>query len=867
MFSRFLEFLFSLQHVRITPGTRFSFVWNHPVLIILGAIVLAVIGYTFYFRQAASPAKRRAMGIVRALLLIVVFLLCWRPQLVMEHEERTRSLVAVWVDNSASMSLEDPYTGGTGREAGAMREYLRRVAAAPASSSQPAGEAPTASLRPNRFRLATAALSDSAWLRELVDTQDIAFFTGSAHAQPLGTARSKDQVDAFVATLRKEQPTGVSTDVPTVLREIMEKTQGQRLSALVMLTDGQTTERGSRLDAAAALARQADAKVFPVPVGQENEPFDLKLATLRLPPSTFIKDPVAAKVHIASAGVTVPTAVRINIFRKQGGAGGGDAALGTPIATKDVTLDPTKRELDAEVPLTLEKKDSNARSERFDLVAKIEPANGAGGGGTGGAEELTLNNNTAAGSVTVLDAQINVLYVEGSPRWEFRYLKNELIREPTVNLSTLLVSADEDFTQDADPPVRDKQTGEEIFPGALRHFPDSPTDLNKYDVLLLGDVEPTFFSPSQQRLIVDWVKTRGGGMLWMAGPNFNPEHYRQTALEILLPITPDEIDPRARVTSPPDNTPFTLALTPAGRDTNLFRFFPDPDLSWKQVNDLPEMFWFKPIQGLKPGSIVLAMHPKRSQAGNPAPLLVVRQFGAGPVLFSAYADTWRWRRYTGEPLFQSYWLQLCRLLYANKALGQSKRLELAAETARVEVGKPLKVTLAVKDPTLAGQVPTEVPVSLVDKDGQSAATITLTHTARAATTQPAAGGAAGGGTGSVETLEGTALVNRLGDFTLAVRPGLLPVELAPINVTVEQPQLEFETVTTDIPSLKSLATKTTGAVVPPYRTAELPRQIPDRAVPALVAQSEELWNKPFALVLVVLLATIEWLLRKNAGLI
>lgn len=851
MMSRFLEFLFSLEHVRITPNTRFSFVWNHPALIVLGAIVLAILGYTLYFRQAATPGKRRAMGITRALLLVTVFVLCWRPQLVMEHEERTRSMVAVWVDNSASMGLEDPYTGGSGPGAEAMRAFLQKTAGAGPTTQAGGDKGGEGSLRPNRLRLATAALTDSEWLKELVETQDVAFFTGSGHAQALGTARSRDQVDAFVSTLRQEKPTGISTDVPTVVREIMEKVQGQRVSALVLLTDGQTTERGSRLDAAANLARQADTRVFPVPVGQENEPFDLKLSTIRLPPSTFIKDPVAARIHIASSGLAGPTPVRIQVYRK--GAGG--EGLGLPIATKEVVLDPSKRELDAEVPLTLEKKEAG-KSERFDLVAKIEAVSGG--------EELTLNNNSGTGNVTVLDAQINVLYVEGFPRWEFRYLKNELMREPTVNVSTLLVSADVGFTQDADPPVRDKQTGEEIFPGALRQFPESAQDLNKYDVLLLGDVEATYFSPTQQRLIVDWVRTRGGGLAWLSGANFNPEHYRETAMEILLPIIPDEIDPRARLMAPSDNTPYTLALTPAGRDTNLFRFFADPELSWKQLGDLPEMYWYKPVQGLKPGAIVLATHPKRSQGGNPAPLLVMRQFGAGPVLFCAYGDTWRWRRYTGEPLFQSYWLQLCRLLYANKALGQSKRLELLAESTRVEVNKPIKLSLAIKDPTLVGQVPNEVPVSLVDKDGQTAATITLTLSRGSATTQP---GLPGAGTGNLDTLEGSATADRLGEFSLVIRPGLLPVEIPPMQLVVEQPQLEFETVTTDIPALKSLAAKTSGAVVPPYQTSELPRQIPDRSLPTLIGQSEELWNKPIALILVVLLATIEWLIRKNAGLI
>ena len=205
--------------------------------------------------------------------------------------------------------------------------------------------------------------------------------------------------------------------------------------------------------------------------------------------------------------------------------------------------------------------------------------------------------------------------MEGYPRWEFRYLKNELIREPTVNVSTLLLTADDGFVQDADPPVHDKD-GKEVFPGPITHFPDTMQDLEKYQVLIIGDVEPTYFSPMQQSLIIDWVKTKGGGVCFIAGNQSNPELYRQTPLEVLLPVTPDEIDPRAQIVPPSDNTAFTLLLTPAGKETNLFRFFDDPEESWKQVENLPPMFWFKPVQGLKPGRSVLAMNPNRSTGGS-----------------------------------------------------------------------------------------------------------------------------------------------------------------------------------------------------------------------------------------------------------
>ena len=86
--------------------------------------------------------------------------------------------------------------------------------------------------------------------------------------------------------------------------------------------------------------------------------------------------------------------------------------------------------------------------------------------------------------------------------------------------------------------------GREIFPGPITRFPGNGRgNKSKYDVLLIGDVDPMYFSPTQQKLILDFVRKSGGGIGWIAGPAYTPEAYKGTALEPLLPIMPDELDP------------------------------------------------------------------------------------------------------------------------------------------------------------------------------------------------------------------------------------------------------------------------------------------------------------------------------------
>ena len=821
--------------MRLTSNTRLSFVWDYPGWMALGCLVLALLGYFSYTRQAAAPNKRRMMGVVRALLLMLVFLLIWRPELVVQHEERTRSVVAIWVDSSASMQLEDPYSDP------AMRDFVRQVALH--EKLQPG------QVRLNRYETAVGALQDAKWPKDLAQSQDVAIYSGSGHAQLMGIAHRPEEVAALVEQLRKARPEGETTDVPTVVQEILQNTQGQRISAVVLLSDGQTTEQGTgtegagggggRLDLAIAAAQRAGAKVIPLPLGQAEEPFDLKLANMQVPENAFVRDPVGVRLQLSGTGIMQTTPVRVTLLRKNGS---GDSANLSELASREVTLDPDKKQMEVELDFRAAK-DSDAKAEKFDLVARAEPV-GAG------MEELTKSNNTVTGETSVMDAQVNALYVEGYPRWEYRFLKTEFIREKTVNLATLLLSADEDFAQDADPRVVDKD-GHETFPGPIGRFPETAAELAKFDVLFIGDVDPTFFSPSQQKLIVDFVGN-GGGIGWIAGSTWNPEGYKGTAMEVLLPVVPDELDPRARVMVASDNSPFNPMPTSAGLQSNLFRFFDDPETNTKQMAELPQMYWYKPVVGLAPAAEVLAVHPSRTQGGNPAPLLVTGHYKRGRTMFSAVDGTWRWRRYTGEPLFQSYWLQMCRMLYRNKALGQSRQIELAAETSRVEVGRPLRVTMEVRDPTLLGQIPAQVPVLVTDKAGAPIESISLERSSADQT-----------------KWSGVTTAAQVGDFTLQVKPGVLPGDSGVSNatVTVEPPQREFERIAADVQSLGTIAAKTSGSVVPLMHAEELANDIPDRSVPVLISNTEELWYKPIALVLVVALATIEWLLRKSAGLV
>jgi uncharacterized membrane protein len=839
MIQKLFDFLLDLHEVTLRDWSklRFGFIveWHWLVILFFCALFFGF-GYWSYRAQSASPNKRFLMGVLRGVSLTYVFLLLCRPQLVLDYTEQTSSVVAVWLDSSASMTLEDPY------KSPGMTEAVKRVTG---ETKLEKGQT-----RANRYQMALDHLEHAAWLRELVKHQQVEFFTGGSSPRRIGKVASlapgQDlaakiaELDACVADLRKIKPDVNSTDVPSVVTGINDIVlrEGHRLSSIVLMTDGQTTT-GSRPDLALAeLARaRSGSEVFSIGVGQEELPVDLRISTPVVPPGVFVKDPVAVKVKVNWSGLERATPAKVVVSRVL------DNGSLTQLAEEKVDLAAGAGEKDVELIFKPEKKSNGEKSETYNLQATIEPLAALP------SEELTLANNVSRGTLKVYDAEMNVLYVEGYPRWEWRYLKNEFIRETTVNVSSLLISADIESQAEGDPEKKDAK-GKVTF-APVNRFPETKEDIEQFDVILIGDVRPDYFSPTQMKLILDHVRLKGAGLGWIAGAGYNPDAYANTPLADLLPVKPDDANRPALAR--PDNVGFNLELTAEGKNSNLFRFFDSQEKNLEQVKNLPELYWYKPVLGAKPGAAILAVHPTRSQGSERAPLIVTARVGKGRVVYSGICDTWLWRRYTGEPLFQTYWLQMARLLFQDRAMDQtSKRVTLTSSSTSLEVDGELMLTLDVKDTSLLNTLGESVRVKLNTRsEGGGGRLVDIIKLDRVKDDQ----------------YEGKIKLRNVGDFRAELDVPTLADEGTGLDITVALPSREREKLNIDKDAMELLARKTGGSYVDLSTAESLVQKIPDRSEPVMLRRNEELWIKPLALVLAILLLSSEWLLRKSAGLI
>jgi uncharacterized membrane protein len=771
--------------------------WNITLTAAAAFIVIYV-----YRRDGRSRFARAALGTLRIALIALIILVLNNPVLTRIKTLVEPSVVAVLLDDSLSMKVQD--VAGT-----------------------PDG--------PSRLAAAIDLMSgnDKELMRKLAKTHTLRFFAFDRGARPLGTFPGRSDQTAKTADASAEnsltgaldhlQPTGSSTQVAASLVGVLDSLQGQRLAGVVILTDGRDTPSPPPPEVMKTL-KTYGIRIYPIAVGSEKAPTNIAIDSIAVEDSAFKDDLVNVKAVVTATGYGPNHDVHLSLRNRKTGAllHGPD---GRP-AEKTFTL-PDSAAQEEEM---LFKPDEVGPLE-ISVEADKQPG------------EIDYDDNVRSAQLAVLDARIAVLYVEGYPRWDYRYIKNEMIRDKTVDISCLLTSADQGFAQEGDPP-------HDGFPGPITRFPENMEELMPYDVILFGDVEPRQFTDHQLQLVSDFVAKQGGGFGMISGPQTTPAAFRNTPIEAILPVNITHVlpdDPTAVF-----DQGFRPVLTKEGSDSSIFRFLPDKEENAKYLkDDLQPLFWY--LRGItpKPGvGIVYAEHPiDTGPDGRKAPLLVLSHFGAGRSLFSAIDDSWRWRFYTGEMVFDTYWVQQLRWLARGKKLGQ-RRMTFTADRDTYELGQQVRLRLAVLDPLLRQQLPAELSVQVKDEKDQPVMIEKLQK-------QPGDG-----------DYLGSFAADRVGRFAFKLPSVAGTGENLDANIEVIEPRLELADPRVNTISLSSIASETLGQAIPFDKARSmLPGLIPSAARTTLMPSDMPLWSAPLTMILFMLLITAEWVLRKVYGML
>ncbi len=312
--------------------------------------------------------------------------------------------------------------------------------------------------------------------------------------------------------------------------------------------------------------------------------------------------------------------------------------------------------------------------------------------------ESDITNNRIEHEVYVAEAKrIKVLYIEGKPRYEYRFIKTlferktEAVRgNKSIDLEVFIVGAHPDFAK------QDKS--------AIAEFP-TQARLDNYDVVILGDVDPRQLPNGEASvaMLAQFVKKRGGGLLVIAGQDFAPHAYKDTDLADVLPLGWDGVAPipLPKEDDPPIIEGYRPMLTTAGQNHPVFRFVNDDAENAVIWEKLPKLLWYSTGYKRKLSAEVLAVHPQRPAEGSANkdelhPLVMHQFVGAGRVMFFGFDETWRWRFRQDELRFNQFWMQTIRTLARNRV----GRIKLRLDRRQFRRDDPIRV--AVRFPMMHG---------------------------------------------------------------------------------------------------------------------------------------------------------------------
>jgi hypothetical protein len=562
-----------------------------------------------------------------------------------------------------------------------------------------------------------------------------------------------------------------------------------------------------------------------VGLGSETAVRDLTLSDLLVDDIVFVNDLVSFDCQLTASGFQGKP-VEISLRTKD------DA---TVLARASVIAGPDGKPL----PVRLLYRPN--REGIFHYVVEAEPQK----------DEAQTENNRLEAVVEARKEKIRVLLAQATPSYEYRFLRNMLARDETIELRTFLQEADVEHAE------QDRT--------ALRVFPVRQEELHSYDVIILSDADPALLGASVLQNLVEFVDQpgKGGALVLIAGPRYLPLAYRNTPLEKLFPFNPA----LARLPQPAQSgSPgFHVRPTEQGAMLPPLQLGDTPAETRGVWQNLAPVRWLLEVPALKPGARALLEHPEKTgQDGSRLPVACLHYVGAGKVLFHATDETHRWRWRVGDVYFARYWLQMLRFL-ARAKLAQAGRLAtVSTDQGEYRRGESVRLRVRFFDERLAPAEDDGVTV-VVERTGGQRQRITLHRTA--------------GGRGYFEGLLSKPAVGSYRAW-LAV-PALGPTAHAPqespaapgpaittAHFVVKPPAGELDLVPMDAAALRRAAEETKGRFYTFETATELLRDLPPgQLVPTETLPSIPLWNRwPTLLVLLTLLIA-EWALRRLKGMV
>ena len=608
--------------------------WARPIsTVTLLAIftVIVLLSIYLYRRPWGLPLWLRiSLGIARVLILALVVATLLEPTAVVnETQTRVRSL-PVLLDTSESMSMKDQRKRSD--------DLIEAAAALDMVSLEEDTEADRAVMlldakqrqaitSASRLDLGAAILSQSGRpvFESLGQNLNLSYHAFGQSPRLISDKNTVSTED--LAELKADAP---GTSIAASL-EAVANSGGIPPAGIVLLSDGIGNATSQRSEAVLRDLGARGIPVYTVPLGLP-DPDDVAIRNIIMQEVAFSGDRVPVRVHIQSQGYEQRTA-RLSILLND-----------RRVSSRTVRLDGGVQYEDIDFRVDVNKKGA----AQLDVV--IEPFD----------DEVSVANNRVTRSVRIVNEKVNVLYIEGNARWEFRYLRAILHRDPRINATFIASNVGPEVARNS--------------PEHIERFPSKQEEAFQYDLVILGDVKASFFKPEELDLLEKLIRDRGASLLMLCGPMHSPGSYAGTPVANMLPV---RFDPEAKWEEIAQSV--YPVLTPEGRSSLVMTLENDVDLNDRTWSRMAPMDQLPPLLSAKPAATVLATLSDSTARNQSYPLVAWQRYGTGKCMSIASDRLWRLRYKTGDKYHWRVWSQCIQFMTLSRLMGEHKRIRLETD--------------------------------------------------------------------------------------------------------------------------------------------------------------------------------------------
>ncbi len=615
-------------------------------LIILGVIGLAVLLYRR--ERGLRPGLRATLIAIRITILLLVVAALFEPTVALKETHEEKRALAVLVDVSQSMNIRDQRKRAEDvHDAAVALGFLpvQDEEGAEGVNSDLNTKQRNAIAAASRLDLARDLLSKSAApiFDSLSEDLDIRYYTFGDSLDVLGDGESNPREE--IAGIKADRE---GTALAASMREVASANRGDALAGIILMSDG--IETGA--DQPEAVAHDLGVRgipVFTLPMGVP-DPDDVSIRNVIVQDVAFVGDTVPVRVQIRSKGYEKRTADLIVKFNEK------------EVARESVVFEGGLQYVDMAF-------DARVRAKGAVLLeVDIEPF----------IDEATAENNRITKSVRVVNEKINVLCIEGSARWEFRYLRAILKRDPRINATFIATRAGNDLAMQSS--------------DYIARFPEDAEDAFKYDLVILGDVDSAFFTPGEFARLEELVSERGGSLLMLAGPKYSPSSYEGTSVENMLPVKFNGKDKWHDI-----GKSVYPVLTPEGRSSLVLTLEMNRDKNDRIWTHVAPMDRLPPLLEPRPGASVLAELSDSVSRIRPYPLISWQRYGTGKCMLMATDRLWRLRFRTGDKYHWRVWSQCIQFLTLSRLMGEHKQIRMETDRVSYPEGDQVRIYAEVLD--------------------------------------------------------------------------------------------------------------------------------------------------------------------------